>query len=263
MEIACPSCSRTMPDRYCAYCGEERVDNHSWSMSHFFHDATHEFLHLDAKIIGTFWNLMRRPGLLTADYWRGRRGPWIRPLRLFIVVAAIHLLAVSGVQLRLEMFQQFDSDGVLSRTIERIASGHRMGAAEVAAAVSDRMGRIFAVVQYLSVCVFALAPWALFRRTRPWYSQHLIFSLHVYSFYFLVTSVTFRVAPSITWLRAPFILVTVAYLFFAVRRLYGGTAGLALGKVILLRIALIVAETIALGISLFGAIFWTSYSLAH
>ncbi len=261
--IACPSCSQPMTARYCAHCGEERVTDHSWAMSHFFHDVVHEFLHLDSKIIGTFWTLLRYPGMLTADYWSGRRMVWIRPLRLFIVIAAIHLLAVSSVQLRFEMFQQFDYSGILTRNVGKLAAAHGKTAAEVAAVVSERMGRIFAVAQYFSVALFALAPMALYRRRNGWYAQHLIFSLHLYCFYFLFTSLTFRLFPVLTWLRAPLSLVTVGYLFFMLRRLYGEPVWPAAGKALLLRVAHVLAETIALGISLSGALLWTNYSLPH
>ncbi|MBL8241481.1 MAG: DUF3667 domain-containing protein [Bryobacterales bacterium] len=250
-----------MAGRFCAHCGEERVTDHSWAMSHFFHDVVHEFVHIDSKIAGTFWTLLRYPGLLTADYWRGRRTVWIRPLRLFIVIAAIHLLAVSNVQLRLEMFQEFDYSGVLTRNVGKLAAAHGMAAADVAAVVSARMGRIFAVAQYFSVALFALAPMVLYRRRSPWYAQHLIFSLHLYCFYFLFTSLTFQLLPVVSWVRAPLLLVTVGYLFFMLRRLYGEPAGPALGKALLLRVAHVVAETAALGISLSGALFWTHYSL--
>jgi len=98
-EIVCPSCAQPLLLSHGANCGEQRVDAHSRALSHFFHDAPHESVYLDSKIFGTFWNLLRRPGLLTADYWRGRRLVWIRPLRLFLVIAAVHLSAVSSTQL--------------------------------------------------------------------------------------------------------------------------------------------------------------------
>ncbi len=262
-EIACPTCARPMPHRFCAHCGEERIDDHAWSLSHFFHDAFHEFAHLDAKIFGTFWHLIRHPGFLTAEYWNGRRNPWIRPLRLYIVVAAIHLLAVSGIQMRVEFFQSLDAAGLLQRSLEKVATIHHVSADQVRPVIAERMSRIFSLSQYLSVCLFALGPWLLFRRRRPWYVQHLVFSLHYSCFFFLLTSVTFRVLPLLSWLRAPFVLLSVAYLGFAIHRLYGDSFWPATGKAFLLRIAHIVAETVALGLALFGSLYWTARSFPH
>src|SRR3712207_7333270 len=43
--------------------------------------------------------------------------------------------------------------------------------------------------QYCAVLGFALVPWMLYRRRRPYYLQHVIFSMHIYCFYFLLTAV--------------------------------------------------------------------------
>jgi hypothetical protein len=261
--IACPSCAQPLSLKYCAACGEEKVDSHSWSLSHFFHDAFHEFAHLDSKIFGTFWNLLRRPGLLTADYWLGRRRVWIRPLRLFIVVAAIHLIAVSSSQLRIESLLPFDFTGALHRTIAKLAALQHVPVPQVTAIVNERMGKIFALTQYLSVALFALAPWLLYSRQRPWYTQHLIFSLHTYTFYFLLTSLTFQLFPVISLARAPLALLTVAYIYFSLRRLYGESIWKAAGKAFMLRFAHIAAEAVAMGIAVSASFFWTAYSIRH
>jgi Protein of unknown function (DUF3667) len=87
--VACPSCGAALAEPFCHQCGETKSDSHDFTWKHTVHDAVHEFLHLDGKILTTLWLLIRRPGFLTAEYWAGRRRLYIRPLRLYIVLAAI------------------------------------------------------------------------------------------------------------------------------------------------------------------------------
>ena len=67
----------------------------------------------------------------------------------------------------------------------------------------------------------------------------------------------FAVGPW-TLFRAPFAIVTVAYLFFAIRRLYNEAVWPAIGKAFLLRLVHTKAEAVAIGIAVCGAFLWTA-----
>ena len=254
--IACPSCDATMTGAFCAACGETRPDAHDFSWSHAVHDAVHEFVHLDGKIIQTLWLLIRRPGFLTAEYWQGRKRLHIRPLRLYIVLAAVHLIALSASFYRVEMFLDNSSAGPLRRMIEGMAERQHMPVEAVRTEINHYMAKIYSVGQYFAVLCFAAVPWLLYRRRKPHYLQHVIFSLHIYAFYFLLTAIVSQFLSPQQWQRSPMPLVTLAYMYFAVRRLYEERPVVALGKAVALRLGLFAAEFIALGIALTGALFW-------
>ena len=259
----CPSCLHLTSGAFCDRCGEAIIDEHSWSLGHFFHDLLHEFTHLDSKVFQTLWTLFRYPGKLTAEYWAGRRVQWIRPLRLFIVVAAIHLLAASASLFQYDFFGRRDTGGLLERQVRRIAAAAGRPVEEVKVLIGERMGRIYSIGQYFAVAAYALFPWMLYRRRRRWYVQHLIFSLHLYCFYFLVTSVTLRMMSMDALARYPLILVTAAYIYFSVRRLYQESVARSLWKALILRLGLMIAEAVPLTIALFGAVFWTAKTLGR
>lgn len=61
-------------------------------MGHLAHDFWHEVTHLDGKIWRSFRALLLQPGLLTQQYWEGRHGRWMRPLRIFLIVPALSLI---------------------------------------------------------------------------------------------------------------------------------------------------------------------------
>jgi hypothetical protein len=249
----CPSCNASLTGPFCHQCGEARPDPHDFSWKHAIHDALHEFVHLDGKILKTLWHLIRRPGLLTAEYWEGRRRLHIRPLRLYIVIAAIHLIAMSASYYRVDFFLQGDT-GPLQRMIEKIAQRNETTVELTKDALNVKLAKAYSFTQYSAVLVFAVFPWALYRRRRPHYLQHVIFSIHVYGFYFLLTAAVSQVLSPQIWRRSPLPLVTMAYLYFAIRRLYGDRVLPALGKAALLRIGLFVAEFLAMGAALAAAI---------
>ena len=254
--VACPSCHATMTGAYCSACGEARPTTHDFTWGHAVHDAVHEFVHLDGKIIRTLWLLIRRPGFLTAEYWSGRRRLHIRPIRLYIVLAAIHLIALSASYYRVEMFLDQSSSSPLHRMIERTAARQQLPVEQVREHINQRMAKIYSVAQYFAVLAFAAVPWLLYRKRKPHYLQHVIFSFHVYAFYFLLTALVSQFLTPQQWQRSPMPLVTAAYLFFAVRRLYGEPVWASAGKAVALRLGLFAAEFLALAVALAGALVW-------
>lgn len=254
---ACPSCGARLAGPYCHECGEARPDPHDFSWRHAAHDVLHEFLHLDGKIFQTLWLLIRRPGLLTAEYWDGRRRLHIRPLRLYIVLAAIHLLAMSSAYYNMAAMQQMASSAKLTPMLERLAQRQHTTLQVIQQRIDQTLARTYSVTQYLAVLAFAAVPWLLDRRRRPYYLQHVIFALHVYCFYFLLTALVSRVLTPAQWRASPLPLVTWAYLYFAVRRLYGADALASLGISFLLRVGLFAAEFLAIGLAMAIALAWT------
>jgi hypothetical protein len=82
---------------------------------------------------------------------------------------------------------------------------------------------------FLLVPLFALVPWALNFRERRYYAEHLVFSMHFYSFFWLFTTLTglpvgFLVerygVQSDVVLEPLFGVVTFVYLYLMLRTIY-------------------------------------------
>ncbi|CAN5496641.1 hypothetical protein BH10PSE17_BH10PSE17_36330 [soil metagenome] len=224
--LACRNCDSPLTGPFCSACGQAAHDGEPPRLTHFFHDLIHEVVHLDGKIVKTLKALFLQPGKLTEEYWAGRVVSWIRPIRLFLVMAAIHLLAATGVGplnfvARLELADNGDHNVYIYNPAmeDRLKPpSHPVPEAERLAWL-DRFEKTYNTIRYTAVLLFALASWLLYRRQQQYFVAHLIEGLHFYSFWYIaavVAGLLAKLHPMLTLIG----ITSVIYLFFMLRRLY-------------------------------------------
>jgi len=260
---ACRNCGHVLDGPYCAECGQAERDGHPPSLAHFFHDLIHEFVHVDGTIFRTLKALFFQPGKLTEEYWAGRVVSWVRPIRLFLVVAAIHLLVSTGVGplnlgIRLERDSKgelnvgvYNDDGLFARH-----KGQTQVPEEQRREFFEKFEKTYDLIRYSSVLIFALGGWLLYRRQQPYFVSHLIAGLHFYSFWYslaVVASLPARWNPGFNGLN----MLSCVYLFLALRRLFHEYWLLRFLKTVIL-FALVLTTEGALGLA---AAAWVSHHL--
>ncbi len=90
----CAACDEPLAGVYCHACGERRARPEDESLAAFLRDQFHEVTSADGRL----WRSVRAlfvPGRLTEEYFAGRRGLYVRPVRLFLVVNVLFFLWVS------------------------------------------------------------------------------------------------------------------------------------------------------------------------
>ena len=87
-ETNCLNCGAALQGKFCHACGQKAASGHL-GMHDFAHEAAHEFLHLDGKILKTVKMLIIRPGELTREFLAGRRARYISPVRLYLTFSLI------------------------------------------------------------------------------------------------------------------------------------------------------------------------------
>ncbi len=193
----CLTCGAALSGQYCANCGEHAVHEGDLALSHLFHDFAHEITHVDGRIWGSFLALLFRPGQLTKDYWDGRRGRWLRPLRIFLIVTALSLLLAPDAAgpLGMRVWAHQGKNGteltVGARPVQtQPAAASPAGPAEATIRLdrtvepeklkhlTEKIHKIYKVIQYVSLALFAAASLLLSRRVQPYFGAHLIFALH-------------------------------------------------------------------------------------
>jgi hypothetical protein len=238
----CLNCHTALHGPYCATCGQKATSPRP-TVHDFFHDAFHEFLHFDGKILQSVRLLLTRPGFLTSEYVEGRRIRYISPLRLYLIFSVAYFAAATlmakppivtdqdraaatGWQ-RPEEFGRIRVSGDFSRyglTPEEVAERIRH-------AQHDWVPR----VMFVLVPIAALVVMAVTRRTRRTYIEHLYFALHVHAMCFAMLALAIVIGepapPTVNAVvTAIAVLLIVAYVIAAIRTTYGGGWILSIGR---------------------------------
>jgi hypothetical protein len=247
----CLNCGAELEGKFCHVCGQKAtaIDVH---VHDFVHEATHEFLHLDGKIVRTVKLLVGKPGMLTNEFLIGRRQRYISPLRVYLTCSLLFFLIAAIVpSQRLKVSRTPAKLGSADSEIEkRIESGLAKAQRTpelLGQAVMHNLPRVMFVLMPL----FALLTWAFYRKQQPFYIPHLYYAVHFHAFVFLVAAVYALVSRVIYKpVAAMVLLAPMPYHFVALRRVFGGSRamtfvkGMAVGAVYwLLAIAALFAVT--------------------
>lgn len=143
-----------------------------------------------SKIWRTFSHLLLRPGELTAEYWRGRRKRYLGPVNLYLVLFALGLILYSIHQptatLDIETMAAADRTGAYEKVITDMVKKRGLPREQVVQEVNSRWQSYVSLTQFMGPVGLAFVLRVLFLRQRRFYTEHLIFSLHVAAFSILL-----------------------------------------------------------------------------
>lgn len=248
----CRNCDAPMHGPFCAQCGQRAVHD-DLTFHDVVHDATHEFLHVDGKIVETLRMLVTQPGRLTAEHWRGRRARYIAPIRLYLTLSVLYFL-VSAVADPVEKAVAENRAAFrVADTPKAVAAAERVSQDSVASVIEaegtkrggmagfffhqaarvqrDRVGFARRMRETIPKIFFVFVPvfaWIVSRvyRRRANYPAHFYFALHTFSFGFLAAGVAEVVgllphaSMAVGW---ALVAVWGWYGVRALREVYGGT----------------------------------------
>ncbi len=223
----CLNCGAELSGEYCHQCGQKKIHRHDFSLKHFVSHLVHEFTHLDSnKVFKTFFALLFRPGLLTAEYLAGRKGSYINPIRIYLTFSALYFLFAWGALSDI----RGGSAERTARNSSTIAMARQRGMEPRALAdkIYQKAEKYAAGLRFVSVLVSGLFLALLYFGTKRYYVEHLIFSLHYYSFDFFCKSLfalVFILAAALgvklpTLILNFFYPIAFIYLILALRRVY-------------------------------------------
>ena len=183
------------------------------------HEATHELLHLDGKIVKTVKLLVTRPGQLTREFIDGRRARYISPIRVYLTFSVLFffLAAVTPV----------------GDSFVRIKPGDSLEHARKAEDARKALMHNLPRAAFLLMPGFALLTWLFYRREQPYYIPHLYYSIHFHAFAFLILTIASLAGLAGTAGRgagAALFLVLFPYHYIGLRRVFGGSRALTFVK---------------------------------
>lgn len=268
----CLNCGAPLGGTYCSECGQE-AGAPDFTLRGFLGDLFEHIVSFDSRAWRTLVPLLVRPGQVTARYLAGQRVRFVPPVRLYLFVSLVYflLLAWIGPGTGIGEGVVVTGGGEAGETVSTAEAVRReleeQGLAGIGflEAVPRALERITenpdafrrSLIQGGSYLMFFLLPafavlLGLFYhgRRRP-FLHHLLFAVHFHVFLFVVLGLRLLlVRPGVPALEQVGELLSLAipvYLFFALRRVYGGgwvatalrTAGLGVAYGVLIGVALI------------------------
>jgi hypothetical protein len=198
----CLNCQATLTGPYCSQCGQAR----SARLVPFV-DWAGEFLetccNLDSKFLRTLKRILLQPGQATVDFAAGRRVPYTGPARVYIIVSAFSIAAMT-------------LQGAFAPNSGMVIPG------------LNPDPDFQKTVQFLFPFVNLLSPFltatilAIYQR-KTFFQLHLAFSLHFWTFLIAAGTPLIYIPPISLWSLAAFAglsLISAGYLFIAHRRVY-------------------------------------------
>jgi hypothetical protein len=216
----CANCGTTLLGEYCHACGQRRFVESDRGFGHLLHLFVGSITDLDGRVWRTVRALLFHPGLLSREYFEGRRARWISPVSLFLAISVVYFLApFHGGDLTAQFNQQ------VSGRVRALAGGpdEKLSAAQLAGAgqahtpfterwvdervrVRDEAARkssggatgysyrdyrvaydakaddISKALVILHVPFAAFALMLVFVRQRRYFAEHFVVALHFFSF---------------------------------------------------------------------------------
>lgn len=290
----CVNCGAPLVGRYCSQCGERRLESGDLELRSYAGGIAEELASADSRLLRTLVTLIARPGRLTQEYMRGRRIPYLSPIRVFLLANVVYFFAhpftgYSGYNtpLRSQMEAQFYSAWLdIPARVQSRAQRMDMSLTDYEAAFNARSSVLARTLVILLVPLLAYVLALLFRHKRRPHVEHLVFATHYYAFELLFIASLFLFVYGhflFPWIvdglmalgrsRIPFastlqgilgeiltefvtVPLSAIYLYLATRRVYG-TSRLGAAGYTLILITTLMGALIAFRVILFYATWLT------
>lgn len=251
---SCPNCGHALGvplPNFCGQCGQETRLKPP-TLLEFAQQFGGSYLAMEGALWRSLKLLLLRPGQLTLEYFAGRKRRYVLPLRLYLTVSLLALLALrlanalngpdpkavdiqidrpgelDNAVLRLGQGQagmrqgKFFCEGLPTLVCEQVRSRITLGPAALQrelAQVPQRMVSNWGTVMFALLPLFAgLLKLVYLKRGMRW-SEHLVFALHLHAFWFAMLA---SGVSTLAWVRALAALVVPVYTVVALQRVYGG-----------------------------------------
>lgn len=198
----CLNCQATLEGPYCSQCGQAKSAR-LIPFKEWVSDFLETFIDFDSKMLKTLKSILFHPGQATLDFAEGRRVSFSGPARVYIVVSAVSIAAMT-------------LHGVFDASIGMLTSG-----LDASADFQKRISFLFPILNLLSPFLPA-GILALVQR-KQLFQLHLAFSLHFWTYLVVIWTPPIFFPQTSIWSLVAYVgvsLLSVGYLFMALRRVY-------------------------------------------
>ena len=244
----CENCNSELVGLYCSECGQK--NSQLLSIKETLKEFTDNVFSFDTRFFITLKYLITKPGLLTTEYWLGRRTKYLPPLRLYLVMSLMYFFISSiinpgtDISLYKSDFQekpfQFELDKsspkydpspeIVAPFVDFFKENFNKGVmvaekkelTEHDLVWANMPAAMFILMPFMAFCVYLLN-----KKKKQLYSYHLITVLHFHSFIFFIFTLE-DIVPNFNpafFLYLPLIdifikLYSLYYIFFMFKNIY-------------------------------------------
>jgi len=230
----CKNCNSELVGLYCSECGQK--NSQLLSIKETLKEFTDNVFSFDTRFFITLKYLITKPGLLTTEYWLGRRTKYLPPLRLYLVMSLVYFFSSNIINpsidkpfQTLDGFFQFELDKsspkydpspeIVAPFVDFFKENFNKGVrvaekkelTEQDLIWSSMPTAMFILMPFMAFCVYLLN-----KKKKQLYSYHLITVLHFHSFIFFIFTLE-EIVPIIVIFTKLYLLY---YIFFMFKNIY-------------------------------------------
>jgi len=210
----CKNCDNDLKNIYCSVCGQKSGE--FLTIKEIVKDFFDNILSLDSKAFITLKLLILKPGLLTLEYWNGKKAKYLEPFRLYLLLSVLYFLLTPMIKdghyisskeismeeksralIRITENAEDRVDGIIwiDFTKEEIESSKLIKYFHTGILIAEKRDMTAEGILYASLpsSMFILMPFMaviflqlLYRKKNLFYSKHLITVIHLHSFAYLI-----------------------------------------------------------------------------
>lgn len=261
-ENDCLNCGTTVPDKYCTNCGQENLELRENFLHLMLHSVGHYF-HFESKFFNSLIPLFTKPGYLTKEYFAGRRASHLNPISMYISISILFffLFTANSNSNKKEILKEKEADKktIVAETeipakdnitiagwdvpIEGLNAKFREVKQDETknALFRNKLVSHLPKVMFILLPLFALILKLVNFRSKKFYAEHLIYSIHVHSFLFLFYAILIALKwllPFLSgWIMFAGFIVSLWYIYRSMRTIYMSSRWRTVSKFMMLAFA--------------------------
>ncbi len=170
--MTCPNCFGEFEGNYCSQCGQKAFAGRH-TLRELITDTLYTLFNLEQGFLFTVKELTLRPGPVIRAYINGRLKVYYPPLRYLLLLATLSALLIVGTGL-----------------VEKMAdTGLDSGKPKMLAQAIQLIKQYFESIKIILVPIMAFCTYWVFRKSRYYYVEHLIFNAYLQAQLILVSIV--------------------------------------------------------------------------
>lgn len=218
--------------RYCHHCGQDILAGRNTSVFGMLYTWLENVFSFDRKIPRTYFYLLFRPGFLSLEYINGRIARYVHPTKLiWFIVIVFFAVTLSFNNVTKSNKDSITTESTIEDELEAEEDEPNTTFNEMINHVSKNgelyKGLFFKLLPYLAfifIPCYAFLMRLFFGTKKHTYLNQLIFSVHLYAFFFLLMLVYYIYSKLLgvtsAWELLAMLVIPVVYYFAAIRAFY-------------------------------------------